>query len=116
MKHGKQLPVWLEKAAAGHDVPAAVADVPPIPAGCALAWQAFSDLSSDRQIGMAAGPIPWSSVDAWAKRNGIDEPEEFDELWLLIRAADSVVMEHIAAQSAARKNDKPRLTGDVPKR
>jgi hypothetical protein len=33
-------------------------------------FEAFSELSTDRQIGMGEGPIPWSSVVAYAEMYG----------------------------------------------
>lgn len=37
--------------------------------------EAFWELSTDRQIGMSAGPIPSASIDAWADRRGMDDGE-----------------------------------------
>lgn len=49
---------------------------------------AFWELSSDRQIGMQAGPIPFTAIDRWATRNGVDDPDEFALLLSCIRAMD----------------------------
>jgi hypothetical protein len=49
---------------------------------------AFWELSSDRQIGMSAGPIPYTAIDRWAHRNGV-EPEDFHVLLTVIRAMDA---------------------------
>jgi hypothetical protein len=37
---------------------------------------------------MQAGPIPWSAIDRWAARAGVDEPDEFELLASCIRAMD----------------------------
>jgi hypothetical protein len=59
-----------------------------VPLHLARAWECFGDLARDRQIGMAAGPIPWSAVDRWAARNGVDG-DEFDRLKTLVFALDA---------------------------
>lgn len=38
----------------------------------ALCVEALSDLGTERQFGMACGPIPMSAVRAWAKDAGFD--------------------------------------------
>lgn len=52
--------------------------------------RAFSDLSGDRQMGMAAGPIPYTSIDRWAERNGIIDPDDFAALRDAIAVMDEV--------------------------
>ncbi len=51
--------------------------------------KAFWDCSTDRDIGMAEGPIPWSSMDKWARRYGY-VGTEFDRLVFIMRSMDSV--------------------------
>lgn len=53
-------------------------------------YQAFLELSTDRQIGMGEGPIPWSSVVAYADRYFWDA----DELLYVIRQLDTEYMKH----------------------
>lgn len=50
-------------------------------------WSAFRSLSTDRPIGLAMGPIPWSSIDRFADRYAIDG-DEFDRFAALIQAMD----------------------------
>lgn len=52
----------------------------------------FWVLSSDRQIGMAAGPVPFSAVDRWAERNGIVDPDEFDDLLRYVQIMDAAYL------------------------
>lgn len=54
---------------------------------------AFWELNSDRPIGMAVAQIPFSAIDRFADRNGI-EGEEFEFLVHMIRAMDAVAMAH----------------------
>lgn len=55
---------------------------------------AFWELSSDRQVGMAAGPIMFSSIDTYARRYMIDDPEEFELLVQMIRVCDKVFLNY----------------------
>jgi hypothetical protein len=50
-------------------------------------WQAFAELRTDRPVGFDVGAIPWSSIDAYARRHAI-EADEFPRLVSLIRALD----------------------------
>lgn len=51
-------------------------------------YVAFWELSTDRQIGFGIGPLPWSAIDRYAGRFGIDDPDEFDRFKRLMRAMD----------------------------
>lgn len=50
---------------------------------------AFWQLSGDRQLGMQAGPIPFASIDRWAARAGIVDPDEFQCLVNCIQVMDA---------------------------
>lgn len=63
-------------------------------------WNAFYNLSSDRQRGFGAGPIPWSSIDRYAIRYQVDQPEQFELFVRLVRAMDSVFLKDAAEKSA----------------
>nr|WP_245516595.1 hypothetical protein [Methylobacterium segetis] len=41
------------------------------------------------------GPIPWSSLDRYAARTGITDPEEFERLARLVGAMDAVWRERM---------------------
>ena len=64
-------------------------------------WRAFSALSSDRQLGMSMGPIPWAAIDRYARRFGIAGLDEFEIFAALICAMDAAYLDH-----AAEKADK----------
>lgn len=49
---------------------------------------AFWELATDRQIGMAAGPIPSSAIDRWIDRNGM-MPCEAETFRRCIRAMEA---------------------------
>jgi hypothetical protein len=57
-------------------------------------WQAFRDLSTDRQAGFGVGPIPWTSIDQYAARHGV-EGDEFERFCHLVRAMDDAYRAHI---------------------
>jgi hypothetical protein len=87
-------------------LPETILNKPELSIGLDVYRKAFWDCSTDRNYGMAEGPIPWSSVSKWAERYGY-VGEEFDRLWYLIRAMDSVFIEHRnKAQKKAMKQGK----------
>lgn len=80
---------------AGDPIPEALADKPELEAGLDFYWYAFWEMSSDRQIGMAEGPIPWSTMDRWSRRHDI-VGDEFDRLLIMIKNMDGVYLKHRA--------------------
>jgi hypothetical protein len=66
-------------------------------------FEAWSELSSDRSMGLTIGPIPFASIDRYAARYGFDAPDDFDLLRRAVRAMDAVYFEYRAQQTAARK-------------
>jgi hypothetical protein len=69
--------------------------------------EAFYDLKECRQYGAmgGAGEIPWTAVNEWALRHGI-EGEEFSYLKRAIRALDHVYLADLAAKQAAENKGK----------
>lgn len=60
-------------------------------------WRAFADLSTDRPVGMGVRPIPWSCIDRYARRYGIDDLDDFEAFLSLMRAMDAVHLDHVAS-------------------
>jgi hypothetical protein len=60
---------------------------------------------------MGEGPIPFTSIDRFARRYGMDDLDAFDEFRSFIHAIDREYLEIRAAQadreSDARRKDKP---------
>lgn len=54
-------------------------------------WQAFIELSNDRQMGMSLGPLSWTSMHLYAERHGLFG-DEFDRFARLIREMDSAYL------------------------
>jgi hypothetical protein len=57
-------------------------------------WNAFQQLNSCRQFGMAVGPIPWTAVNEYAMRHGIVDMDDFEEFRFLIVAMDETFLSH----------------------
>ena len=62
-------------------------------------WSAFFLLSTERQIGMGIGPIPWSSIDAYARRFGVGNRDAFEDFTALVVAMDVAYLGHLAAKN-----------------
>jgi len=66
-----------------------------VPDSLALYRRAFIELNTSRPMGMSgSGPIPWMAVHEWARRHGIDDPDDFDDLWALVQAQDQTYLSH----------------------
>lgn len=64
--------------------------------GLDLVWQAFGDLSGDRHLGMtAASSIPFSSIDAWARRYCVDD-DDFSRFHYLLKEMDATLLKYKA--------------------
>ncbi len=67
-------------------------------------WDAYTSLDRDRQITMSGpGPIPFSSIDRYARRYGIDEIGEFDRFRRMIMAMDAEYLKFVAEQQPKGK-------------
>lgn len=74
---------------AGHSIPDDV--IPPeLLDEVRFAYAAFNQIGTDRAIGFSLGPVPWSAIDAYGRRYGLDDIDEFDRFVGLIRAIESV--------------------------
>jgi hypothetical protein len=58
-------------------------------------YEAWVELSSDRAITDSGGirPVPFASIEAYARRFGFDELDDFDFLRKAVRALDSVYID-----------------------
>lgn len=76
----RQRPQWLVNA-------------PSLMPGLDFYFTAFNELNTCRSVGMGAGPIPWTVIQEYADREGLDG-EERSCLLYLIRAMDNAYLEH----------------------
>ena len=73
--------------------PEKIANAPSLMMGWELYWNAFWDLSTCRQSGFGAGPIPWLAIRDYAVTFGFDEDQE-DDLYHFMRVLDNTFLEH----------------------
>lgn len=52
-------------------------------------YEAFWEVSSDRQVGMGLGGIPFTAIDRYAARYGITDQDRFDAFRRTMRAMDA---------------------------
>jgi hypothetical protein len=94
----------------GRDVPDDFHERPEIERHLIWLWNAFWELSTERQLGMSVGPIPGSKIGEYLR----DEMEltgaEYDRARAIIRKTDNAYVEMLNS----RKSDESEL-GDVAK-
>ncbi len=88
-------------------VPAALANKPEVDDGLDWYLAAFWDLTHDRQMGAmgGAGGIPWTAIDRYADRHEIDD---FDTFKTVLKALDSVYLEHVGEKMKTKPDKKAR--------
>lgn len=62
---------------------------PVLPPGAGIYLHAFYELLTDRYPGEGKRPIPFSSIDRYARRYGFNDPDDFSLLLDLIRALEA---------------------------
>lgn len=76
---------------------------PELLTGLDFYFNAFDELKTERQLGMALGPIPWYSVVRWAEFHGLRNPDDVDVLLRYIRAMEGTQREHEDKEHDRRK-------------
>lgn len=94
---GEKNDYWLAKIREGQRAPDQFYDRPTLDELELFYYNAFHELSTERQYGMSVGPIPRSKAREYAVEYGID----FDFFWSVIRRVDSESMK----MSNARDKD-----------
>lgn len=72
--------------------------------GAATIWNAFWELSTERQVGFGVGEIPFRAIVTYADRYGVHDLDAFDEFRALIRAMDDVFLTKVASDSPTSKD------------
>lgn len=108
-KHGADLPLWRKLIEQGDEPPQAYHDQPDVLPISDFAWQAFTDLSSERGIGMGLGPIPFGAIVRYADLYGLSV-DEFDGLRLIIGEVDGFYL----AQQSSKSDRDPKVRSLVP--
>lgn len=71
-------------------------------------WDAYASLERDRHLTMGGpGPIPFTAIDRYASRYGIDDLDEFDRLRRLIMAMDAEYLKYVAELAKKEREKKP---------
>ncbi|RKW55983.1 MAG: hypothetical protein D8B57_02400 [Prevotella sp.] len=83
-------------------LPESIANAPDLQIGLELYLEAFMDLTTTRQLGMAAGPIPWNYIREWGVYNELNA-EQMDSLFYHIRHMDEAYLEHMAKDAKRNK-------------
>lgn len=68
--------------------PKALLDRPQLLPGSDFYMTAYQELQTERSIGMALGPIPWSSIVSYAKSSGITDEDDIQDFLTIIRALE----------------------------
>lgn len=68
-------------------LPDKIANRPVLGMGLQLYYRAFTDLHTDRGLGMGEGPIRWTAINSYGYRHGYVE-DEFDRLVDIVQAMD----------------------------
>lgn len=96
---------WLEQLEEDGIVedPQALRDRPELFPHLALVWQAFFDANTSRPIGMGGvGGISPTDIEAEIRRFQIEDPDEREIFYLLVRGLDN---EYLTAQSEKSKEE-----------
>ena len=89
---------FVEEAEEGNEIAAkALNSQPQIEPYQKFFWTAFWELSSDRALGGmgGVGPIQFSSIDRYAQRAGIVDPDQFRRFLRVIRSLDSAYVKKV---------------------
>lgn len=74
-RYGKQYEWFLDLEAEGQEIEAL--DKLPSIQGLEFYWVAWTRLTTCRAFGMAAGPIPWTAIQEYADRHGVDAEQRY---------------------------------------
>lgn len=99
LEQGKTEAFIVEQALKnGSPIPDRILNKPVLRPGLDFYFTAFIELSTERQIGQAEGPIPLSAIREWAKDCGIYSPSEYERLKQLVWSLDTVYLNHRATK------------------
>ena len=111
MQQGKNEAKIVELAQKmGQPLPEKIANKPILRSGLEVYWRAFWECSTDRDIGMAEGPIPWTAINDWGKRYGFED-ESFERLILILKMMDSAYIEERTKSHKKAMDKKMKTAG-----
>lgn len=71
--------------------------------GLGLYVTAYNELKYDRPAGFGIGPIPWSSINTWARCHYIDDPDDIAILEHHMRAIENAFAEREEKKKGGKK-------------
>jgi hypothetical protein len=89
----------------GRDAPAEFHDRPEIEPHLTWLWNAFWELTTERQFGMSIGPIPVSKIREYLRDELELDGGEYDRVRTIIRKADDAYV----GMLNRRKDDEPEM-------
>ena len=92
-------------------LPERIRNKPTLRIGLEFYWKAYRDLTSDRDIGMGVGPIPWQAMNNWGIRNHV-YGDDFERLVITLQGLDKVFMDR---QGKKNKHKSPMSGGTFEK-
>lgn len=74
-------------------LPSKIANAPELLLGLDFVYTAFMELSTCRSVGMGEGPIPWTAIRDYTEYAQIDDFEQLEDFFYLIREMDSAYLD-----------------------
>lgn len=97
-------------------LPEKILGAPTILKGLEQYYVAFWELSTTRQSGFGAGPIPWDSIDRYAVREGY-EGDDYHDLVDFTRAMDQTFLAYHREKRAEQEaSDRAKREGPITQR
>lgn len=99
--HGNDKGIELIVAQAvrfGEPIPDRIANAPELDYGLVFYLKAWTDLNSDRTLGMAVGPIPTIAILNYAKHYQLDSYET-ERMLRVLRYVDNEYLKHLESKS-----------------
>lgn len=85
----------------GQPIPDKIKNAPEVLPGLEFYYVAFCRLSTERQIGMAEGPIPYYAARRFADEYGLDEAD-FERMWYLVSRLDQEYIRYREKQNKTK--------------
>lgn len=116
--YGDLMKTWRPKIEAGERIPPSLIENPEPEIWIHLLqlWNSFHELSTERSVGMGAGPIPLSKVREYLREElEIDDEEEYEHAYMVLKRLDSEYAS-LANKTEKEKADQQRTpTSRSPK-
>lgn len=81
-------------------LPPSITNAPDLRLGLEMYYGAYFDLTTCRPIGMAAGPIPWTAVNQYARAYDYNGEQE-DDLQFYISRMDAAYLDWVGKKGKA---------------